>query len=353
MIKKQNSARIIGWQSWSDTRRPTGSYPYRYFSPFRGTEHTKLCPSPPKIQHKKAPTGWCSWHYFGGNINEQTILDQAKIASELNLEFILIDDGWTTWGDWLFTDRDKFPHGLKWLVKKLRLYGLKTGLWWSPMLAKASSNLFREHPSWFIQNLEGTQVSPLDSLLQDKRRVLNLENPFVTRHLNQVLDHFSDCGIKLLKSDFLYAGHFNSKFTSSTIPDSLLHHLLSTVHEKNFYSIACGCPLIPAIGVVDAIRISEDINIPMLNHVWPLNRLIIQQRINQLSANITSRLKTRLLWDLDPDAFISSPKLGVTPSQAKKLALLVNECKGVVFLGDDLKSLSSSQLTLINQLIKK
>ncbi len=348
LISKSNS--IIGWQSWSDTRRSTGSYPRRYFSPFGNVDPIRYQLPSSKIQRNKAPTGWCSWHCFGSDINEQTILDQAKIAAKLNLEYILIDDGWTTWGDWLLMDKDRFPHGLKWLVKKLKTYGLKTGLWWSPLLAKTSSKLFRDHPKWFVQNLEGTQVSPLDCLLPDKRRVLNSEDPFVAGYLDQCLDHFVDCGIGLLKSDFLYAFHFNPKFTSPQIPDTLLRRLLSTIIQRNFYSIACGCPLTPAIGVVDAIRISEDINIPALNHVWPLNRLIIQQRISQLSANIKSRLPTQSFWRLDPDAFISSSKLGVTHSQAKKLSLLINECNGVIFLGDDLTSLTPFQLTLINQL---
>lgn len=341
---------LVGWQSWSDTRRSTGSYPRRYFSPFHQNNIIKYDATSLKSHRRNAPTGWCSWHHFGTNINEQIILDQTKAAAELNLEFVLIDDGWTTWGDWLFTDEDKFPHGLKRLVKKIKTFGLKAGLWWAPLLAKSSSRLFHQHPGWFVQNLEGTQVSPLDIFIRNKRRVMDLENPLVIKYLNHILDFFSDCGIELLKSDFLYANHFNPKFTSPTTPDNLLRHLLSTIYRKGFYSIACGCPLVPAIGVVDAMRISDDINLPQLNHVWPINNLIVHQRINQLSANLKSRFHTRHLWHLDPDAFISDQTLGITPSQAKKLAHLIQKSNGVVFLGDDLTSLTPSQSDLISQL---
>lgn len=342
---------LVGWQSWSDTHRPAGSFPRRYFSPFHQNNLIKYNLAGSKPRRKNAPTGWCSWHHFGTHINEQIILNQAGAAAKLGLEFILIDDGWTTWGDWLFTDKNKFPHGLKWLVKEIKSIGLKAGLWWTPLLAKSSSRLFHQHPSWFVQNLEGTQVSPLDIFILNKRRVLNLENPGVIEYLNHVLDYFSDCGFELLKSDFLYAAHFNQKFTSSTIPDALLNRLLSTVHLRGFYSIACGCPLVPAIGVVDAMRISDDINIPQLNHLWPLNHIVVSQRINQLSVNLKSRLSTQPLWHLDPDAFISNPTLGITPSQAGKLAHLIQNSNGPIFLGDDLTSLTPPRSNLIGQLI--
>ena len=342
---------LLGWQSWSDTRRPAGSYPQRYFSPFHQDNLINYHPVRSKPQRRTAPTGWCSWHYFGTHITEQIILNQIKAAAELGLEFILIDDGWTTWGDWLFADKNKFPHGLKWLVKKIKLNGLKAGLWWAPLLAKSSSGLFHQHPDWFVQNLEGTQVSPLDIFIPDKRRILDLENPGVIAYLNQVLDYFSDSGFELLKSDFLYAAHFNPKFTSGAVPDNLLKRLLSTVHRRSFYSIACGCPLVPAIGVVDAIRISDDINIPQLNHLWPLNHIVVSQRISQLSANLESRLLTQPLWHLDPDAFISDPLLGINPSQSEKLVQLIQKSNGVIFLGDDLTSLTSPQSDLIGRLI--
>ncbi len=349
MTLPRRKINLVGWQSWSDTRRSSGIYPRRYFSP-HGQNNLHIDRKSYFINHKSPPIGWCSWPYFGPHINEQIILEQASAAAKLGLEYILIDDGWTTWGDWLYPDSEKFPHGLKWLVKKIKLYGLKTGIWWAPLLAKSSSVLFHTHPDWFIPNLEGTQVLPLDIFISDKRRVLDLENPQVSKYLSLVLDYFLDCGLTLIKSDFLYAGHFNPKFTTSRVPDTLLHELLATC-RKHFYSIACGCPLAPAVGVVDAMRISDDINIPQLNRLWPINHLIVTNRLNQLLNNYKLRQVTKSIWHLDPDAFISDPVFGITTSQSQKLASLIKQADGLIFLGDNLVKISPPRLKLTEKLI--
>ena len=161
----------IGWQSWTDTRKLDGKYPKRYYSPFKDylAEHMiKVSSKASKI----APIGWCSWPLYGTNISEEIIIKQAKEAQKLGLEYILIDDGWTVWGDWLMTTESKFPSELASLVSKINDLDLKVGIWWAPMLAKKSSKIFQDHPNWFIKNLEGTQVSPLDFFRKDKRMVL-------------------------------------------------------------------------------------------------------------------------------------------------------------------------------------
>nr|OGC90898.1 MAG: hypothetical protein A2V48_01970 [Candidatus Amesbacteria bacterium RBG_19FT_COMBO_48_16] len=336
---------FIGWQSWSDCARPHRKSPPRYHSPHHKNVTQVHTPQPIRPRFPP-PTGWCSWHYFGPYINEQIILDQAKASVDLNLnlDYILIDDGWTTWGDWHTPDLRRFPHGLKWLVKQIKSLGLKAGLWWAPLLAKSSSKLFHRHPDWFIPNLEGTQVSPLDTFIRHKRRVLDLENPQVAKYLKSVLDFFTDCGFKLLKSDYLYAFYFNPKFKSSQIPDSLLHQLLAVIYQLPLFSVACGCPLAPAVGVVDAMRISEDINIPHLKHLWPVNRLIHASRLRHLESNLKSRFSTRQLWHLDPDAFICHPAHGLTHHQVLRLQTLINRANGLKFLGDNLALLSPVQI---------
>lgn len=341
---------IAGWQSWSDTRRLKGTFPRRHFDPLE-TDKPDLGKKVVVDKRFKAPTGWCSWHCFGGEISESIILTQVRRAAEFGLEYILIDDGWTVWGDWLSVDKKKFPHGLKALVNKIRSFGLRVGIWWAPMLAKSSSELFKRHPGWFIDHLEGTQYSIFDIFIRDKRRGLDLSNPNVQKYLNSVLDYFLDCGFELLKSDFLYAGHFDKAHKTGKTPDLLLRDLLKSVYDRNFYSIACGCPLTPAIGVVDAMRISDDINIPQFNNIWPLNRIMTRQRVMQLSSNINSRLTSEEFWHLDPDAFISDPSLGISFPQAEVLASLIEKCRGVVFFGDNLALLRPYQLKLVERLI--
>ena len=47
-----------------------------------------------------------------------------------------IDDGWEPKvGDWLETDAQKFPHGLKGMVEEIHAAGFQAGLWLAPFLA--------------------------------------------------------------------------------------------------------------------------------------------------------------------------------------------------------------------------
>jgi alpha-galactosidase len=342
----------LGWQSWSDTRKLDGKYPKRYFSPFKD----QLVEQDLKVSSKTsktAPTGWCSWPNFGTNISEEIILKQATEAKKFGLEYILIDDGWTTWGDWLKTSKSKFPNGLKSLVSKINKLNLKVGIWWAPMLAKQSSKLFHEHPDWFLKNLEGTQVSPLDVLIKDKRMVLDLEQDEVQNYLNEVLSSFQNMGIELIKSDFLYANHFNHKYSSLDIPDHILESLLYKIRNTGVYSIACGCPISPALGIVDAIRVSDDLNFPILNGIWPLNTIIPNLRIKQLIANLKTRKILKKYTTLDCDTYFTSSKMGISSANCKILAKAVKDNTDLKFIGDDMTSLSQSQKVQIAKFLEK
>jgi len=342
------STTIPGWQSWSDTRSPHRRTPVRYRSP-----HSDNFPHIPASGPSPKPpvTGWCSWHFFGPRIDSSIIMHQARFLSALRprlpLQYILIDDGWTTWGDWDTPHPQRFPESLPVVVKQLRGLGFKSGLWIAPFLAKKNSRLFRNHPDWFIKDkngafVEGTKISLLDGLIPNPRYILNPSLPQVRAYLDSIFDLIASWGFELVKLDFLYAPHFNPLHSTPRIPDFHLRKFLTRLRRRhpNLYTIACGVPLAPAAGVVDAVRISEDINIPHLKYLWPLNSFIHSARLSQLQANLAARKSSSHLWNLDPDAFITHPAFGISAGQIKKLRDVILSAPGLRFLGDDLTSLS-------------
>lgn len=306
---------------------------------------------------KDPPVGWCSWHTFGLNISHDIIVGQAEKAIELasdgleGLNCILIDDGWTKWGDWLESIKEKFPQGIEETVRQLQAMGLQVGLWWAPYMAVESSNLYKSHPDWFIPNHEGTQYGPTDIFIRDKRRVLDYRKPEVQEYIDTCMKRFQSMGVTVLKSDFLYAGHTIPEYKKNPDPpDTHLIHLLQSVREAGMYSIACGCPLEPAaVAGVDAMRIGPDINIPPLQKYPFFNRRAVSVRLKQLAVAAKWRLETDLLWHLDPDALITDPGLGVTPEQAKELVRIHQLCRGPRFLGDDLKNITPERMKLIRE----
>jgi len=349
--KNLSKIEIKGWQSWSPAYPTKIKIPIRNFSPFAKADSAYLTKI--KIKLKPAPTGWCSWYAFGQNINSNIIINQAEwIAKNKNLlplDYVIIDEGWTSRGDWLKPNLSKFPQGMKILAQKIKKLGLKPGLWISPFLVSSNSIFAQKHADWLIKNkdgsfLDGNKLIPIDNLLPRKNWVLNLGLKDVQDYLVNVIDTLiNDWGYQLLKLDFLYAQHFNPDFSDAEFPDKLLADFLKRIKKTypRVYFIACGCPLAPALGSTDAMRISEDIVIPYLRNIPILNSFIHKKTLGQLEQNLKLRKETKKFWQLDPDVFICDRSYGLNESQIYRLLNLIKEADGLKFLGDDLVNLDT------------
>jgi alpha-galactosidase len=351
MKQAASHAHDIGWQSWSYAGK--SNYHPRNTAPFGKTmqfpTHTVRKKSTPP------PTGWCSWYGFGTRINERTILDHASYIAKrvLPLKYILIDDGWTTWGDWTTTDTKKFPRGMKYVAKQITSYGLQPALWIAPFLVESHAKIFYKHPSWFIRTkrgslVEGTKFSIFDSFLPRRRWILDMSNSQVQAHLKTVIQRIIEqWGFTYLKLDFLYAQHFHPAFRSSEEPDRLLQDFLLWIKTTypHVYISACGCPLAPAVGVVDAMRISADITFPHLHNMWPIHKLFSTYSLAQLKHNLRYRNHTNVYWHLDPDVFLCHPKHGFSHKQITTLRTLIIQAKGLIFLGDNLLELTEQHFS--------
>lgn len=346
----------VGWQSWSTTANHWFKFPRYNFHPRHriSSDHLHL-----KLTKKsKAPAcGWCSWYLHGTDINENKILTQAKWISDnphqskLPLEYILVDDGWNLWGDWLAADATKFPHGLRWIVKRIQKLGLKAGVWVAPFLVDPKSNLAQTHPDWLVrkngQLVEGHNFSRWDRFFSLRKWLLDIRKPEVRKYLNDTLKYLvKDCGFGLLKLDFLYALHFDPRLRNGEA-DPFLRRYLAKIKKlyPQVYTIACGCPLLPAVGVIDSMRIGPDtkiitpffkfLDLPVFNR-WYLT--------HQVLPALTQKLWTRKIWHVDPDAFLCRKSLGYNHYQLIKFQKIIKKGAGNIFLGDDLTKLSPGRI---------
>lgn len=351
----------IGWQSWSPPKPAQLRIPIRNYAPFP-VSPTILRSTQGKKRRYRPITGWCSWHAHGTHISEKLILASLRAIKthKIPLTHILIDDGWTKWGDWLTPDTAKFPNGLRVMANAIQQAGWKPGLWIAPFLVDPKSTLFHNHPDWCIQTpsgrfLEGRKITPIDYLLPYRRYVLDLTKPEVRVYVQNVIDTIiSAWGFRFLKLDFLYAQHFNPRFRSPVKPDALLHTFLKTIKKKHptVHIDACGCPFRAAMGVVDSMRISEDIVNPQLRFLSPFNTLIHSARLRMLKENVDARRQTDCHWLLNPDAFVCSKAFGFSTHQIRELALLIGKANGVVFLGDDVTTLSRRDAAVIRSFLR-
>jgi hypothetical protein len=81
--------------------------------------------------------GWNSWNKFGCDVSEKLIMEMtdAMVISgmqDAGYEYIVIDDCWQVDQDEngeIMVDRERFPHGMKYLVDYIHSKGLKFGIY--------------------------------------------------------------------------------------------------------------------------------------------------------------------------------------------------------------------------------
>ncbi|MGE9890999.1 alpha-galactosidase [Lachnospiraceae bacterium SGI.054] len=98
-----------------------------------------------------------SWEAAYFDFTGDTIYELAKAAKEVNIDMLVMDDGWfgkrdddnSGLGDW-FVNEKKLDGTLGNLIKKINDLGVKFGIWIEPEMVSEDSDLYRKHPDWAL-----------------------------------------------------------------------------------------------------------------------------------------------------------------------------------------------------------
>ena len=294
------------WQSWSPISPSFFNIPAWDYCPLPLSPTKKKRIAKPKA---KSISYWCSWYAFSRRISEKLILDQASLIKQkkMKVDYVLVDDGWAKWGDWKLIDKTKFSNGFSFLTKKLAKKKFKTGLWLAPFLADKKSNLFKEHPEYFLKDKFGRLVNgfrsvPLFDRLFHPRFLLDFSKKEVQKYIFESMDQMVEkWGISLLKLDFLYAPYFNPHLKNAKEASKQVKKLFIYLKKKHphVFTIACGCPFNDVVHLADAIRISKDIN-----SIPPIPSFIRKKIYLYRAEVLKKKLEHKHLWEgclADPD----------------------------------------------------
>ncbi|MGE5560253.1 MAG: alpha-galactosidase [Chloroflexota bacterium] len=303
------------------------------------------------------PTGWCSWYHYFTKVSEADILEnlgQLRALSEtLPLEYVQVDDGYqTAIGDW--TDINaKFPHGMKWLAERIHDAGFKAGIWLAPFTVLPNSRLFRDHPDWLLREDSGRLAyGGYNPGWRGTLYGLDTSHPDVQAWLRQLFRTVTeDWGYDYVKLDFLYCaalpGRRRDGLTRAQALRRGLEIIRETVGER--FILGCGCPLGPAIGVVDGMRIGPDVAPDWGAKPLPWERGIPSAR-NALRNVLNRSFMHRRFWLNDPDCLIvRSRESRLTTDEVTTLAAAIALSGGMLILSDRMASLSPDRLRLIGQ----
>jgi alpha-galactosidase len=314
-----------------------------------------------------APVGWCSWYFYLDAVTERDMLNNleavVQMRDRLPLEFVQLDDGFQAQvGDWFETNA-KFPGGLRSLAERIRARAQTPGLWLAPYIVRSDAALMRTHPDWLLRDARGRLVTAGYNWFR-WCYALDPTHPEVRAHTRRLITlAVREWGFPYLKLDFLYAAALPAQrhdpaLTRAQAMRLALEDIRAAAGLETFL-LGCGCPLGPAVGIVDGMRISTDVApswrpelfTPMISQLirhemdFPCVRSAIRNTITRAPLH-------RRWWLNDPDCLlVRDHDTRLTEAEVCSLATVIALSGGMFLVSDDMRRLSPARARYIAPLL--
>ena len=200
------------------------------------------------------PRVWCSWYrYFEQVTADDVRHDLAALhGHELPVDVVQVDDGWSRGIGEHLRPRDGFG-SLPRLVDDVRATGRRAGIWLAPFVVGVDTELARRHPDWLTGDAGHNWGQDLVGL--------DLTHPGVREHLATAVAGLRALGVDYYKLDFLYAGAVPGRRHDDVSGVAAYRSGLRLLREAagpDAHLVGCGAPVLPSVGLVDAMRVSPD-----------------------------------------------------------------------------------------------
>jgi alpha-galactosidase len=272
---------------------------------------------------------WCSWYSLYTAIDEKNLSKTFDDLGDLPFDLFQVDDGWQiAIGDW--EANPKFPSGMDRLADKIKNTGRKAGLWLAPLLVVPSSKTYREHPDWLLRDGQGKLVSAGFNW-GEPLFALDTTHPVALDWLASLMRRVRGWGYDYLKLDFLYAGALPGQRHIDLPREAAYRYGLGVLREamgSDAYFLACGAPILPSLGLCDALRLGPDVAAEWENYrdAVLLSNPAIPGAKNAIRTTL-NRLWLAPLVHPDPDvAYFRSVETKLTAEQNAKLQDLARVC---------------------------
>ncbi len=239
------------------------------------------------------------------------------------------------------------------LLAQIRQAGCEPALWVAPFIAETSSQILRDHPDWFVKDETGAPL-PAERVTYGGWRctpwyMLDGTHPEVQAHLRGLFHHLRhELGIRYFKLDAnfwgaIHGGHFADP--DATRIQAYRRGMAAIIEGAgdDAYLLGCNAPLWPSLGLVQGMRLADDIE-----RKGP--------RIRQIARELFYRSwQAGSLWLLDPDCLCLCDLPEQQASAAEyyfHLASLLAS-GGVLLLGDKLANLDQAQRRTLAPLLAR
>lgn len=261
----------------------------------------------PDVAIRRPPTAWCSWYHYFESVTEADIAENitAIRKRDLPVDVVQVDAGWqSAVGDWLALS-DRFA-SLSDVASRIQDAGLRAGIWVAPFWVDGASELFRDHPEWMIAGPDGLPVSA-GQHWGPRSYGLDTTHPDAAAYLREVFGWLAGLGFDYFKIDFVYAAALTGSRHTGVEPLAAYRDAVRLVRDvigPDAYLLGCGAPILPSVGLFDAMRVSADTD-PKYEP-WDGDLSQPSQRGATLST-VGRAWQHGRFWVNDPDCLIARP----------------------------------------------
>jgi alpha-galactosidase len=254
------------------------------------------------------PTVWCSWYRYFEEVTVPDIEENlaALEAHDLRADVVLIDDGWSQGLGESLRPSSRFG-SLEALVRTILTAGRRPGIWLAPFLVGERTSVARDHPDWVVGYAGHNWGQDL--------LALDVTHPAVRAFLRSRLAPLVDLGVQYFKLDFLYAGAVPGRRHSPATAVEAYRSGLRLIREivgGEAYLVGCGAPLLPSVGLVDAMRVSPD-----TFHEGGEDGSTGMRGLMPLAARAWQQGR---FWVNDPDCLVARPSYALREPWAAEVA---------------------------------
>ncbi|MFH8443232.1 glycoside hydrolase family 36 protein [Streptomyces sp. NPDC018026] len=197
--------------------------------------------------------------------------------------------------------------------------GLRPGLWIAPFIVLPGSRTARQCPELLLRDGRGEPVVAGHNW-GGGYWALDLTLPAAQEHLREVIHRVvREWGFTYLKLDFVVAGAIPGVRFADVGREEAYRTGLSIVRETagpDAYLVGSGAPLLPSLGLVDAIRSGPDVA-PMWEH--HATRDPSDALARNAVVNTVHRLWQSPLLEVDPDVVYFRSRLNLLTDQQQGL----------------------------------
>lgn len=306
-------------------------------------------PLPPRIPARRI-TGWCSWYNLYASLSEPVLLEHLEAAAryrdkaKVPFDIFLVDDGFTPeMGDWL-EFKPQLPNGIRPVLDAARNAGFTPGLWIAPFMVGNRSKLYAAHPDWVVKSrATGKPLAPMTFYGEfrwhkrsEEYYVLDVTHPEAEAYIRRVFRIWAhDWDVGYFKTDFMHLGSIYG-------PDEAVWHEAGLSRIAIWMKMArlirdeigdalwlcCGAPLLPPIGLCDAMRIGRDVGVK-----WSGD----QSAESLLRDQSTRNYMHGIFWQADPDCVLLRERFHeLSDAQVDSLATFAGLAGGLAMTSDQL-----------------